>query len=249
MITIGTAIVNSITVSGTGINNGYLGQVDVFGLENQSNPFLNGLLASYQFENNSDDITGQYNGLNEGVTFSSGLVNTHGVFNGLSKIFIPDELEIPLEGSFAITFLINREVSGENLSLFSVGNNSSNWGMFIRSTTEGRILFRCVFGNNAISVETGILENQNNYHVSCIVDRQLGIMKILVNGMLVDSKNISGTIRGANQGKFIGCENITGEPRFFWKGLIDEVKFYERALSDTEINIMATQELLGNSVL
>jgi hypothetical protein len=62
-------------------------------------------------------------------------------------------------------------------------------------------------------------------------------MRIYVNGVLVATRAQAGNLAVGNQALRIGGNNVSGE---FFKGLIDEVRIYNRALSAAEITVDMT---------
>jgi len=68
------------------------------------------------------------------------------------------------------------------------------------------------------------------YHIAVTYDG--AVLKLYVNGQLNNSRNVSGTLNLNSRPASIGSDN--GAQKFF-NGLIDEVKFFNAALTQTEI--------------
>ncbi len=68
------------------------------------------------------------------------------------------------------------------------------------------------------------------YHIALTYNGS--ILKLYINGQLSATKSVSGQLKINNRNASIGSDN--GAQKFF-NGLIDEVKFYNKALSHTEV--------------
>lgn len=65
-------------------------------------------------------------------------------------------------------------------------------------------------------------------------------MKFYNNGILVSSKSVSYQVNTQRPLR-IGAGNTEGNPGFFFNGCIDDVRFYDRALSESEIQALLNQ--------
>ncbi len=68
------------------------------------------------------------------------------------------------------------------------------------------------------------------YHIAITYDGS--VLKMYINGQLNNSRNVTGVLNINSRGASIGSDN--GGQKFF-NGLIDEVKFFDEALTQTEI--------------
>ena len=69
-----------------------------------------------------------------------------------------------------------------------------------------------------------------------------GTLRIYVNGVQVGSQPVTGTIRTSADALTIGGNTVWAE---WFAGLIDEVRVYNRALTQAEIQAGMTQTLGG----
>jgi len=91
---------------------------------------------------------------------------------------------------------------------------------------NSQLLFQ-IQANARITIYSDILSQNVWYHIVGTYD---GIkMRIYVNGVEKGSDNLSGNIAASSMN--IGW----GQDDRFWKGIIDEVRIYNRALSASEI--------------
>jgi hypothetical protein len=93
-----------------------------------------GMLGYYLFNNDVTDSLDSHDGTNHGVTFSSGIVENKGVFNGSSYFDIPNSSDfIPgTSDSFAVEFWMNNNPpDGEIVSLWNEADNRRSWRLYI----------------------------------------------------------------------------------------------------------------------
>jgi len=89
--------------------------------------------------------------------------------------------------------------------------------------------------DNQNTSATGMTEFQNNnwYHVAGTYDAGTGSLKVYVNGILDGSSTDLGPINYGGADVVIGNANDGYDLPF--RGVIDEVKFFDRALTPQEI--------------
>ena len=90
-------------------------------------------------------------------------------------------------------------------------------------------------GTNTSSATThaGNIQDSTWHHLAGTYDSATGEMYVYTDGLLSDSADLTGSIKPCDDELYIGADTtgITNE----WKGLIDEVRIYDRALSAFEI--------------
>jgi prepilin-type N-terminal cleavage/methylation domain-containing protein/prepilin-type processing-associated H-X9-DG protein len=94
---------------------------------------------------------------------------------------------------------------------------------------------------NASAAGANDVVANNWYHVAGVVDKTNMKVKLYVNGNLVKSVSYSGTGPSLNAGMpfLIGAAYASGNYCWPADGIIDEVKFYNRALSDNDAAALA----------
>jgi hypothetical protein len=78
-------------------------------------------------------------------------------------------------------------------------------------------------------------ELNQRYHVAYTFDQTTHIQALYVNGVLVDIGVVNKTITYDTHPLLIGAGNDSGSPGLFYRGEIDELTLYPRALAGTEI--------------
>ncbi|MCK4883863.1 MAG: DUF2341 domain-containing protein, partial [Candidatus Diapherotrites archaeon] len=191
-----------------------------------------GLVGSWHFSEETGTVAKDFSGNNNNGTLINGPVWTTGKFgNGLQFDGVNDFIELTNSSSvsfpamtlsawvnFEDNTLQERIIVGKHLS----GNNS---GYFLEAWNNK--LGFWVSGNPTRIITTEDFNGAWHY-VTGVYDN--GSMKLYVDSVLKVSGSTSGIINNT-QNVSIGRINNSG----FWDGVIDEVKIYNRALSETEI--------------
>ncbi|WP_426063035.1 LamG-like jellyroll fold domain-containing protein [Flavobacterium sp. DSP2-3-1] len=81
-------------------------------------------------------------------------------------------------------------------------------------------------------------------HVAVVYDSSNSLLKLYVNGTMINSAAISGALPADNSLLTIG-KNPSANDRFF-KGSIDEIRVFDTALTDSQLQKMVYQEIKAN---
>jgi len=200
-----------------------------------------GLLACWNFdEGNGEeakDSSGNGNhGKIRGAKWSSGKIG-HGLqFDGKSYVFVPHSEQLNFgAGDFTIEFWIKSECDGvwqaigKNKLWF---DNGSGWH-FSAAGIPADFLFE-ISGEkkrNSMRLSTGRKFEWS--HIAVVRDG--GSLDFYINGELKFSRENMDECQGNNDNKenlYIG--SFKGESMFF-KGMLDEIRIYERALGADEV--------------
>lgn len=210
-------------------------------------------------ENNADDSLGTNNGkLKNGVAFASGKTGQAFSFDGIDDyVLIPDstdaeDVSFDFIHDFTISFwvklpsdistdaaysIVSKRKSSDYTTPFNVGfrNGALTFtvgGGALTTSSNGNPLtgtYNFLKGNSALPLGEWIL-------VDAVM--QGNMMKLYVNGVSVGSRTYSGKRWESNNTSplMLGVYPpvVTGN-RNYLKGYLDEVKIYNRALSDSEI--------------
>ncbi len=177
------------------------------------------LVAHYLLNNNADDCYGDYDGVSTDVDFQGDT----GVYNGSSSnVIITDISDVIISNSYTI-------------SLFISMSESKTQNVFSAPGTEFSVMY-CdldgvnVYLGNGNSVVTGSIElNEIN---SIVLTVEGDLKKLYHNGVLVDSGTFSSVSSGTqNFGLGMDVENN----RYFFNGLISNVRIYDEAKNQTFI--------------
>ncbi|MCK4406376.1 MAG: T9SS type A sorting domain-containing protein [Bacteroidales bacterium] len=211
------------------------------------------LLIYYPFNGNANDSSGnQFHGIAYATLTSDRFGNPNSAyhFNGFDEyIDLPNQSELkpPLPVSFSFWFELD-DLSAENTTIFTTDfaqNNHSGAWMCLSSTGYMAINYGDASGNTSPSnrrtkVGTTKLDTAIWYHVVGIV-RGPTDMKIYI-----DCENDEGYYNGSggdlsytnNQGSIGRKDGNMYLPPFYFKGKIDDFRYWNKVLSFQEINAL-----------
>jgi len=230
------------------------------------NPLIvsNGLIAYWSFNENIGTIVRDFSGNNNtgslsfsgsnGVIpiWSNGILNNTLTFNGTSSfVKIGDNSNFNFINStcsisvwFKTTANAYQVVIANNLA----GTVGISGGWDIEIQPNGSVISG-LKNSNAVDVAyfvTNNIFNDGNYHhVVAIITTSTTVNANNVFSMYIDGTSVSGTRTGSaatypssfTTAMFIG-KRLSGSNQGFFNGSIDEVRIYNRALSQSEITLL-----------
>jgi hypothetical protein len=195
-----------------------------------------GLVSWWPGDGNANDIQGSNNGaLMNGATFAGGRVNQGFSLDGNSFVSVPDSLSLKPQ-VLTIDAWIKTPGVGGALATFiaSKSGSADGQGYEFGLHSSGRLRFTL---NDAVGgadlLGSTIVGDNMFHHAAATYD---GVtMRIYVDGQLDAEKTIATTIVYPDGPPFL----IGGREYIFipghWYGIIDELEFFNRALSQSEI--------------
>jgi len=201
----------------------------------------NGLVAYYPFNGNVGDSSGNGNhGTVVGATLTNdriGNPNSCYSFDGINN-----EITIDNNSLFTFTnFSISCWVLKSPNSIYMPGiiskctSLNSGWYLITNTPRIDSLTFGGALSNgNYFNAFGPKLINDLWYHIACVYSN--GLQKLYVNGVLVSLDTNAGPLYNNSEKIRIGFKNGDGH----WKGKIDDVRLYNRILSDQEIAYLAT---------
>jgi hypothetical protein len=191
-----------------------------------------GCVASYNLNNNVDDIGNTYNGLNSNVTFTaSGKFGAAAVFNGSSSgISIPS---VNLGTSFTISVWFNWDGQDNNQNATIVGSNDENPSIIHNKfSTSNSISYD--YSGGSVVLLSSVTANQ---WYNIVIVHSGTSFEGFVNGVSVGTNtvsNITATIEGigydSNQSRFLS-------------GKIDQVRMFNSALTSSQVGELYNNEI------
>jgi len=218
----------------SGIYNGY----KVIGTQTLG---LRGLVLWLKFNEGSGNIaydSSFYN--NQGTIY--GATWTDGKFGkALSFDGVDDYVEVPLTNSLkpqslTITAWIYPEDFSTNSAILRTAGTNYGYFLYVGKTTK-KLLFMLGNGTDSqwMSGNTALSENQW-YFVTVTYDTLTDTVKIYINGQL-DAEYTYSYDTIAYTGTYLTIGSVWKQYQF-WKGVIDEVRIFNRALSENEIKML-----------
>jgi hypothetical protein len=209
-----------------------------------------GLTAWYRGEGNANDFNSVNHGvLQNGASFSSGRVGQAFSLDGVDDyVAVPDADSLDLTGNLTIEGWVNpTDISGERtiVSKRTLDNNNVTYVLFLRN------------GQPRLSTRTGGgLFNEEVFATSLVPTNQFTHLAVTVsgsqyafylNGQLA-GQSTSGTLlnRPATDGRLtVGTVELTGGTTGSFAGKLDEITLYNRALSQLEVQAIASGDYAG----
>jgi len=232
---------------------------ELYEYENTDMSWVNeGLVAYYPFTDGSlQDFSGNANnGTNNGATKTT---DRHGIAgNAMSFDGVDDWIEIPDSpyldfgiGEFTLTGWLRypSQVGGShNYSAILIKSRLINpwegFTIFVDEPSSGNMEFRVTAASNN-QLNTSGLQLNNNQWYQFVALRQGTSLKLWLNGELSLTKTVLQTNVTNDQPLWIGVNHLVRNSQNY-KGSLDDIRIYNRALSDTEIQQLYTLEKPAN---
>jgi len=170
-------------------------------------------------------------------------------FNGVSNwVNLGSNVNLsPGTGDFTIELWVSPNAfsapSVERILFKNNGSPSPYNGYFLMIYNNA---FRFGFGDgiNSVGLQAPTSFQINTwYHVACVRDRTLGQLRMYINGVLVNTKaDLSVNINQSTPLYMARASHFNGE---YYNGQLDEVRIWNKALTQTEIQQNMCKKLIG----
>ena len=208
-----------------------------------------GLVAYFPFNGSTNDESGNgNNGIRYGASLSIdrfGVANKSYSFNGTSNyIEVPDNPTLRFNNSFSISLwasLTNPYPLNYNMTLIDKSLGSTypdSYAIYTGHWTGGDTAVDAGYCNNSTCIGNDnvfTLKLNTWYNIQWIFDKTLNIESFFINGNLINSQPISGIIEYDSNPLAIGRGLLYGSYAEFFGGKLDDIRLYNRALTDAEI--------------
>ncbi len=200
----------------------------------ENNTFIqDGLIAFWRFDEGKGNIAHDshhivYESHQESSGFGKALS-----FDGVDDyVEITEAVGKPLK-DFTLVTWVKTTYSGERRMIVSAGND---WDYHLDMRPWGAARVQYYDGANWHSAESTSLINDGRWHHVAgtygLINGKL-LLRIYVDGILEEEKEVTSYPRDTGPRVRVGVSQ--GAPIDFWNGTIDEVRIYNRALSEEEI--------------
>jgi hypothetical protein len=224
----------------------------------------NGLVAYYSFSGNANDASGSgNNGTTQNVNF---VTDRYGSVQGAltcsnasSCIIVADSPSLEINNHLTMSAWINvaTNQAGGGVAIKGVVGDFSNFGLSVfRSGTNLTFTYDKTSGIAGPTAPS--LSNGRWQQIVVAISEPDNAMKFYVNGQLVttpivtyagsfDTNNVSGVIDASEFGNlYLGNNNSDGLAGGSFAGAIDDVRIYNRTLSDSEVQQLYQAESTPN---
>lgn len=179
------------------------------------------------------DTGGNNHGTIYGATWGSGIINNSLVFNGNNNyVAVPHDPSLDFTDEMTILFWMNgRSVIGTNSIVGKGGNEKDDFDVFV---SQREVIFEWNDSNvNYIQTSKMSLANNLWYMIGITFDNDE--VRFYKNGQFIESAPTNGVkLRPNTNDLWIGRQN-SGTSNFYYRGRLDELVLYKKALSDEEI--------------
>jgi hypothetical protein len=198
-----------------------------------------GVVVNYQFNGNAADSSGNgYNATAVGAQLTTdrfGRTSSAYLFNGTSDYIVSGNT-LPDSTKFTISAWIRPDAlkfAGifYDSALFTPGRDTS-LHMFSDGSLEAS--FSKISDPGPPYLRSGAVLSAGNWFHVVATSEAMGL-KIFLNGNEVASQNVGSDNIGYHSNIYIGAENHGFYPEYFFQGAMDDVLFYDRILSSTEV--------------
>ena len=212
--------------------------------DNEPTIFGGPAVAVYKFEDNANDVTGNYNGTALNITYSSsGKFNKSAIFDGTSKISTSLDFDT-YDPNWSISYWIKFTFDTNYRAILgSLDANDKN-GMVTDIGTSGEIRFRLRNSTGSASSlsSTDTYGDGNWHHVVCVNSSTSNYLYI--DGQLDSSISTSSV---NHSGLHFGTFGSSSSE--FFKGELDQVRIYNSALKQEQVTELYNETASDNDDL
>jgi energy-converting hydrogenase Eha subunit F len=216
-----------------------------------------GVVSWWPAEANAADVVGGNHGTPfNGTTFSTGEVGNAFTFNGTSSyVQIPNQPSLSFTNAFTIEFWYkdNGIPAGANAGIIAKRpfSGACNFGLTITGGSPASFLVYFLdpqYGSYQASTYAGLPAAGAWHHLAASYNQSAAEqieIRTFVDGLRVKTATLSGSLGRTvnNYPVYFGCSNPPGGE--FFKGDLDEVTIYNRALTDSEVASIFNVGALG----
>lgn len=203
-----------------------------------SNIAPSSLIAAFSFNEGSGSVLGDSAGGDNNGTISGATWSTAGKFgNALNfdgsndLVSIADASNLDLTSGMTLEAWVRPDsLNGWTTALLKENGSSLAYALYASDNTNQPPAGYVKIGSDISAGGTSALPLGVWSHIAVTYDG--AVLRFYVNGNFVGSTNISGNIAVSSGGLKIGGNNVWGE---YFDGLIDEIRVYNTARSQTEI--------------
>jgi len=204
---------------------------------------IGGLIGYWNFEDGiATDLSGNNN--NGILREDTKIINGKAIFDGFSDYIEINHNNIFNQNSFTIIFKIKSDLFIRNSYLFSCGTPSLDKFLHIGRTDS---INNMRFGFSSDDIDTNIINDLYNYDTNKYYelifswDNKTKERKFYLNSKLLKAQKSSGFLNVTTPTCKIG--GYYDDKRTF-NGSIDEIKIYNKALTDLEINSLTEEQFI-----
>lgn len=197
-------------------------------------------IATYKLNGDSTDLSGNYNGTDTNITYTTGYLGQSASFNGSSSfITLPGNMLNSLTAISASAWVYRRPGSSDSYEYILSGGvalSGQRYGIAVDDAGSGSVDNKFYITDGAASYHTNTTCNYNTwYHV--VYTWSGTELKFYVNGALASTFSaVSCNFPSSGNGHKIGEYHHNGN--YEWAGEIDQVRIFNKAISASEVTTL-----------
>jgi len=186
-------------------------------------------VALYQFDGNTNDTGGQYDGIATNITYDTGKYGQGVVCQG-DDSSVDTKYKLSTDQNYSISLWVKSQNDGH---ILLNGKNGKAYPTYELGTN----FFRIYKYNNTTNIDLLTLSfnsvADNQFHNIVTIKDNLHV-KIYVDGQLVAEGDMSENCDGSNYS--LGTFDVDGNHDEPYGAVVDQLRIFNRALTDDEIN-------------
>ena len=202
-------------------------------------------VATYRFENNEDDLSGNYNGTGTAIQYAAGRYGQAASFNGSSSGMDVAQGALPSGGNARSVSMWIKTTTSTYSSLVRYGAASTNNYFLISLYADATTNVGVHFWSNDVTVNVGSALFDGNWHQLAMTYDGTNV-KIYVDGVQKGSTANLGTTNTTASTIRIGYQanpDGSGAGSYF-DGEMDQLRFFNKALSASEVTTLYNENSL-----
>lgn len=219
------------------VNATILDNQGVVTITDDDNTAIPGLVAAYGFNENTGTTTADASGNGHTGTIAGATWTTAGrngnalSFNGTtSMVSVADTALLDVTRVTLMAWVRPSALGNWNTAIMKETTNGLAYALYAEDNVSRPAAYINVGANDRSSNGTAALVTNTWAHLAMTFDGTA--IRVYVNGVLVRTTNVSGSLITSNSPLRIGGNSIWGE---FFAGVIDDVRVYNRALTLAEV--------------
>lgn len=236
---------------------------------NKNASYLNGLVGSWDFDENlgttihnvnteagliNTTNTGTWNG-NTTLNYSTGIIGNAGQFDGIDDyVDMGGNVSLNISSSITVSVWINKTSNTSNMMVLYKGSGLPDFPGYDLYYSGGLYYWKATNKTPATYITTTWVGTVNMWgHIVAVYDDNTHTQYLYKNGILVNSTTDLNQSLGQNSNNLIiGKRYRTSSPAdvddWFMNGSLDEIRVWNRALSEPEISEMYNRSLRNRSM-
>ena len=210
-------------------------------------------VATYRFENNEDDLSGNYDGTGTEIQYAAGRYGQAASFNGSTSNVDIGSFGSVFQQDFSVSLWFNLDSLSAFNNLFSAQDDYYVYIMARNDISKVRTSIE-VAPSTAYIIDSGTISTDRWYHAVITVSSTDGFKFYMDNELQGTQSGATGNLRTMSGKSFLGAYQASSTFQYPTDGRIDQVRIFNKALSASEVttlyeenSLVASYRFEGNS--